>query len=189
MGGLQVKVADTTDSGTVIHIIAECQKVLLDQGIRQWAPQYPTEQDVRGGIEGGMTYLLLADGQPVGTVAMEHQMPEQAKDLPWLTPWGKSMVVHRLAVLPQHRHKGYAKYLMRFVEQKAAGSGYLSLRLGAYSENPAAVSLYEGLGYRRIGQVVVPFREKPFVCMEKLLTSASSAPEGMKKGAGGDEGV
>jgi ribosomal protein S18 acetylase RimI-like enzyme len=109
----------------------------------------------------------------VATVAVEHDTPPQVRDLPWLTrPPQRFLMVHRLAVLPPHRRRGYATYLMRFIEDLAAWDGCASVRLGVYSDNPAAVGLYDRLGYGRIGEVVMPFREKPFICMEKLVAPA-----------------
>lgn len=174
MAELVIRTATLADLETVKGILAECQRLLLAEGIRQWADQYPTEGDIRAGVEAGMTYLLLREGDPVATLAVEQDTPPQVRLLPWLTaPPQRFLMVHRLAVLPRHRGRGYAKHLMGFVEHLALAERCGSVRLGVYSDNPAALGLYEGLGYQRIGEVVMPYREKPFICMEKLLGPAA----------------
>ena len=48
-----------------------------------------------------------------------------------------------------------------------AAQGFRSIHLDCFTANPAAVALYERLGYRRTGTATM--RKGPFVCFEKLL--------------------
>jgi RimJ/RimL family protein N-acetyltransferase len=56
---------------------------------------------------------------------------------------------------------------MEFAEQRAARAGYRAVRLDAFSGNPAALRLYDRLGYRRCG--TARFRGRGFVLFEKVL--------------------
>ena len=56
---------------------------------------------------------------------------------------------------------------MDFAEEDAATKGYHTIRLDAFTQNPAAVALYERCGYRNAG--TVRFRKGIFFCYEKKL--------------------
>jgi RimJ/RimL family protein N-acetyltransferase len=53
---------------------------------------------------------------------------------------------------------------MRFTHEFACKRGYNTIRLDAFSGNPAVVALFERLGYRRAGSV--HFRKGEFYCYE-----------------------
>jgi ribosomal protein S18 acetylase RimI-like enzyme len=54
---------------------------------------------------------------------------------------------------------------MDFAEKTAAVEGYDCMRLDAFTNNTAALILYENRGYRKAG--VVRFRKGEFYCYEK----------------------
>jgi ribosomal protein S18 acetylase RimI-like enzyme len=99
-------------------------------------------------------------------VLNEHQDPEYS-DVAWAHCEGKALIVHRLSVHPDAQGQNVATRLMDFAEHRAIACGYSAIRLDAFTENPAAVLLYEKRGYRRAGTVV--FRKGPFYCFEKGL--------------------
>ena len=66
--------------------------------------------------------------------------------------------------------RGIARALMTFLESHAASSGYSSIRLDAFTQNPRAVRFYDRCEYRRAGQV--RFRKGDFTCSEKELRRA-----------------
>ena len=84
---------------------------------------------------------------------------------------------HRSAwvVLPNTHYdpeKGAAEYdsyidMLAHAETLARVQGFRSIHLDCFSANPAALALYERLGYRRTGTATM--RKGPFVCFEKLL--------------------
>ena len=57
--------------------------------------------------------------------------------------------------------------LVGFAEERARELGFRTLRLDAFTENPAAVRLYDRLGYRRAG--FVRLRKGLFHVFEKAL--------------------
>lgn len=60
--------------------------------------------------------------------------------------------LYSLAVLPKMQGKGVAKQLLATLEKASYERGRLYLRLEVAVNNKAAISLYEGLGYRVFGQ-------------------------------------
>jgi ribosomal-protein-alanine N-acetyltransferase len=56
-----------------------------------------------------------------------------------------------LAVLPRARRKGVARGLLRAVQSRLQGTGVDEIYLEVRESNRAAISLYEGEGYRPVG--------------------------------------
>lgn len=59
--------------------------------------------------------------------------------------------LYSIAVDDAARGRGIAKALLRAVERGVRGRGCTRLRLEVNQANPAAIALYEKLGYRRFG--------------------------------------
>ena len=84
-------------------------------------------------------------------------------------PWEGYLhtVEHSLYVDPAAQGRGLAKLLMAHAESLARAQGFRSIHLDCFAANPAALALYERLGYRRTGTATM--RKAPFLCFEKLL--------------------
>lgn len=59
--------------------------------------------------------------------------------------------IHRLYVLQDHWGTGAGRALMQACIEEAATRGYEAVWLGAWSENPRAVSFYRALGFTDVG--------------------------------------
>jgi ribosomal protein S18 acetylase RimI-like enzyme len=105
--------------------------------------------------------------QLVGCAALNQRQEPEYAEVDWLFKFEPIGVVHRLMVSPDHQDRGFAKVLMRGIEQEAMQRSYQAIRLDAYLHNPPALRLYAALHYRRAGQV--QFRTGPFECFEKQL--------------------
>jgi ribosomal protein S18 acetylase RimI-like enzyme len=68
---------------------------------------------------------------------------------------------------PAYQRHGLARVLMAFVEHEARRRGCRAMRLDAFTQNPHALRLYEGLGYRDAGGIRL--RKGAFRCFEKKL--------------------
>jgi GNAT superfamily N-acetyltransferase len=68
--------------------------------------------------------------------------------------------VHRVFVRTEARGTGVARALMAAIEQRAVGSGLTTLRLETGIRQPAAMRLYESLGYTPIARFP-PYEEDP----------------------------
>ena len=97
-------------------------------------------------------------------------MDDFYKQITWNTSSKKNIYLHRLAIHPDHQGQGFAKYIMKFIENFAKESGCLSVRLDTFSQNKKNNHLYSKLGYKKLGKIY--FRDQsdmPFNCYEKLL--------------------
>ena len=92
-----------------------------------------------------VTWICLADEKPTGMIRLKM---DDHPDHPELFPWLASLFVH-----PWYRKKGIASMLCRHVEKEAEHK-YNFDKL--YLFTPDAESLYERLGWKKIGTVRDP---------------------------------
>jgi ribosomal protein S18 acetylase RimI-like enzyme len=123
----------------------------------------------------GTLFVLVADGICQATVALDAYEPAEYKQVVW-TADAPALVVHRLCVDPQWQGLGLAKRMMEFAEVCAVEHRYASIRLDAYTANPAAVCLYRDRGYREAGSVFFPRRSLPSVCFERAVNERINRP-------------
>lgn len=158
------------DLSAVMALICDCIQDMQDRGIDQWGGHYPTAEIFADDIKAQTLYLARCDSKLVGVIVLtecQDQTPEW-QGIRW--SFGEpALIVHRLAVHPTWQRQGIASRLMDFAEARATQKGYVSIRLDAYTGNPAALGLYEKRGYRRVGQVRFPLRSLPGCCFEKRL--------------------
>jgi ribosomal protein S18 acetylase RimI-like enzyme len=161
-----IRAATQDDLPCLARIVAQTISAMNAQGICQLDSHYPSTADLEADILQRSLYVITYGDAPRGLVALnDHQEPEYASLL-W-SHSGPSLVVHRLAIAPSCQGKGLAGKLMDFTESYARSKGYASIRLDAFSENPAACRLYQRRGYRHVGDV--RFRMGLFHCYEKVL--------------------
>jgi GNAT superfamily N-acetyltransferase len=147
---------------------AACIDSMRASGIDQWDDLYPTADLFhRDCIENNLFALRDDRMRLVGCAALDQRQEPEYSEVDWLFKPERIGVVHRLMLSPEHQGNGYAKVLMRGIEQEATLRSYQAIRLDAYLHNPPALRLYAGLRYRSAGQV--QFRTGPFECFEKQI--------------------
>jgi putative acetyltransferase len=106
-------------------------------------------------------------------LAINEKFPEEYNAVDWKITGGKNLALHRLCVKPGMQGKGFAKKLVIFAENFASMNHYKSIRLDAFSKNPAALKLYESMGYNKAGSC--NFRKGLFFCFEKEMIQLRKA--------------
>ena len=87
--------------------------------------------------KGGHVYLAYAAGEAVGTVAL---VPMD----------GGELELSKMAVAPHLRGQGLGRRLLRHAISEARRLGAASLFLGSSTKLPAAVHLYESVGFEHL---------------------------------------
>jgi GNAT superfamily N-acetyltransferase len=154
------------DLQSVLAMIRKATRKMNDRGIFQWDDIYPNRSILKRDIERQQMYLIENDGTHAGVITLNEEAPPEYDDVPWAYQ-GKVLVVHRLTIDPKHQGKKLASKLMDFAEEEATRRGYDTVRLDAFTLNPAALALYHRRGYREAG--TVRFRKGVFFCYEKPL--------------------
>ena len=120
---MTIREANEGDIGTLVTLlresfrdVAERFELTVENCPKNLA--FCTDQRIKGDIERGLSYYILEqDDRPCGCVALEKASPEVC-------------YLERLAVLPEHRRKGYGKMLVEHIFDKAAENGSQHVDIG-----------------------------------------------------------
>ncbi|MCI2106628.1 MAG: GNAT family N-acetyltransferase [Intestinimonas sp.] len=162
-----VRKATLADLPEVVSLFKKAIHRMSDNGIYQWDDIYPDEKILKRDIAGDTLYLYTLDGQPASVFVLNQICDSEYSDGSWKYPLSSYAVVHRLCVNPAFQHMGIGTRTMLQVEILAKSMGIESIRLDAFSLNPAALRLYDKLGYAKTGAVT--FRKGLFYLFEKKL--------------------
>ncbi len=115
-----------------------------------WNENYPTQIEAEGDIAAQTLYLLKKGGDIIGCISLE---PESADDdLNWRTCDGNHREIVRVAVLPEHQGKGYAKIMVAMLIDEMKKQNVSSLHLLVAKSNPPAIRTYSDNGFEIIGE-------------------------------------
>ncbi len=151
----------------VMMLIRKAISEMKSKEIEQWDHIYPDWKTIHNDLDSGTMYAAVENEIIVGVVAVNEEQDPSYSSVSWSVNAGKVLVVHRLCIDPDQQGKGIAKALMRFVEQFALENKYGSIRLDAFSLNPAANKLYKNLNYSFRGTVYL--RKGEFYLYEKEI--------------------
>jgi len=142
------------DEQEIIAMTKLCAADLISKGISQWDENYPDLNTIRTDIHQGELFKYVLDDTVVGIVVLNENQDPEYSELNWITPDNsRNLVVHRLAVHPEHQGKGIARQLMDFAEERAKRDGYESIRLDTFTQNKRNQKFYDNRGYQRTGEV------------------------------------
>lgn len=65
----------------------------------------------------------------------------------WIDSENKQAFLYYIAVLPEHRRKGFASAALTALEAMVRAAGCISLGLNVFSSNHGAIALYRKLGF------------------------------------------
>ena len=164
-----IRPAQKNDVPALLALVARVVPLMRAGGNLQWDDAYPNRQVFEHDIELGQLWVAEMDGAVAAVAAIAHdQEPEYAQ-----ADWDISepaIVVHRLAVDPEHRGAGLATALMLQAEVVARANGIGVVRVDTNTENPATQRLLPKLGYTPAGEIELKFRPGlRFLCYEKRL--------------------
>ncbi|HMJ06517.1 MAG TPA: GNAT family N-acetyltransferase [Chthoniobacterales bacterium] len=118
----------------------------------------PTMPDSRGMDAPEAAFLIARDGaRPIGCVGLRPIAADIAE-------------VKRLYVQPGSRRAGVARRLMEALEAEARAAGFKEIWLETGLGQPAAITLYESLGYEKIASFGEYAHDPVSVCYGKRLT-------------------
>ncbi|MCR9174052.1 MAG: GNAT family N-acetyltransferase [bacterium] len=155
----------------ILELTRACGRHMRENGIDQWDENYPNLESLSRDIASETLFAYRENGEILGIIVLnETQDPEYA-EVNWSTQESdRNIVVHRLAVSPQHQGKGIARKIMDFAEGWARENGFDAIRLDTYSQNPRNQRFYKKRGYTELGSVYLSYKkEHPYFCYELLL--------------------
>jgi ribosomal protein S18 acetylase RimI-like enzyme len=166
---MNIETASINDLKSIKSLYITVTNHLRKNGVYQWDLFYPNRWVIGKDLKGGHLHAILNDGICIGAVVLNEDQSSKYASLPWSDSKGRPAVIHRLAVHPDSQGRGIGKQLLLYAEELAKSQEYTSIRLDAYSANPAAIKMYERADYSPVGQIQFPFRKHPYQCFEKVL--------------------
>ena len=136
-------------------------------GINQWDSIYPNEEVIQNDIISGQMLLGEVDGKIASIFTINQDYDTEYKDGNWQYADASFSVVHRLCVNPDFQGKGIGKKTVLHIEAILRDKEVETIRLDAFSLNPVSVKMYEGLGFKKAGEV--NWRKGLFYLYEKKL--------------------
>lgn len=163
---MTIRPAQADETQTVVSVLrSACATVARRFGLTEEncpkSPAFYTEDRARADFEQGVQYYLLEEqGVVCGCVALEKARPEIG-------------YLERLAVLPEHRSKGFGSALVRYVLAQARSMRLERVGIAIISEDEPLKEWYRQFGFVLTG--TRKFDHLPFVVafMEKELREPS----------------
>ncbi len=165
---MEIKKLLKEDVSNAMELVSEAAAALSESGIDQWDEQYPSNTDIESDIVNGEAFGLFESGRLTSYMVLNQYNDPQYIDIKFKSDDTGALTMHRLAVAPDRQRQGLADRMINFAEDYARSNGYVSIRLDAFSLNPAALGLYEKHNYQQVGTVL--FRKGSFHIFEKILS-------------------
>ena len=165
-----IRKATLNDIAPILSLTRDCARYMISQGIYQWNTEYPDRATFENDIKRKELYVLESDNKIRGCIVISTFRDPFYDAVKWLTPHGRNLYIHRLAVAPEYQGHGYARQLMDFAERYGIENNYSSIRLDTFSRNPRNQKFYELRNYKRLEDIFFPRQsEYPFYCYERIL--------------------
>lgn len=135
---------------------------------------YPTKSTAEQAVERGDLYVQEENGKIVGSGILNSNCNDIYRAVSWNFPCKdeEALILHTLAVSPEHFNKGYGKKFFEFYENFARGKGYSVLRIDTQERNARARAIYKKLGYIETDIVLCDFcglKKVRLVLLEKKV--------------------
>lgn len=163
--------ATINDLSTIWEIIQGAIERRKKDGSNQWQDGYPNLSVLENDITNGNGFVLVDTNEIVGYCAiLINDEPEYERIVgKWITN-SDFVVYHRVAIAEEHLGKGYAKTMMRFIEEFAIQNGISSIKVDTNFDNLAMLKLLTDFGYVYCGEVY--FRGSARKAFEKVVNKA-----------------
>ena len=111
---------------------------------------HPSDEMIQNSIDREELYVLADGDEIVACVIANAEKVDGYSDAPWQIDSDEVIVLHVLAVHPNHRGKGLAQRLVENIIEQERKVGKKTLRLDVIENNTTAEKLYQKLGFQYI---------------------------------------
>lgn len=167
---MEFRKAVESDIDRIMDIIKQAQAYFKEQGIDQWQNNYPNRGVIRDDIEKGYGYVLLKEGQIIGTVAVSfdgEKTYDKIYDGKWISNFDYA-VIHRLAIDSNFKGQGLASVIIKNIEKMCLARGIHSIRIDTHEDNKSMQRLIEKNGFQYCGIIYLEDNSKR-LAFEKLI--------------------
>ena len=163
--------AEANDLSSVMRIYRDAQTFMEEHKNPQWLKGFPDENDVKGGILGGLMYVVTSGNEIAAVFSATGYDGDYDKiNGKWLTQGDGYLAVHRVAVDGGFRGTGAAKYILNFAAEEIAKSrGRISIRMDTHEKNIPMRALLSSQGFVQCGTVTLIRDDTSRLAFEKIL--------------------
>ena len=165
---MQYRLGRSDDLPEICSLIEAAKRLMSEQGIEQWDDKYPILEDFEKDIRKETLYLAITENQVAAIYVINEECDKEYDKCNWENK--HPCFIHRLCVSPFLQNRGIGNAILKHIETQLIETGYDSVRLDVFTQNPYALRLYEKNGYVRRGYA--DWRKGRFLLMEKKLDRA-----------------
>lgn len=166
-----IRIATESDLPGIMAMVGLVVAQMRAEGSDQWSESYPSCADFSADLGRGELFVEAVDEGPIevrAVACLNRKEPMEYGSVHWSRE-GRATVLHRLAVHPDCRGRGFAKGLFLFAEDLARRNGTGYLRSDTYSLNERMNALFARMGYARTGVIAFAGHRAEFYCYDKAI--------------------
>ncbi len=116
---------------------------------------YPTKEYLKDAIRKTELYIGTIGNELISSMILNQKTSDGYDKVSWPTDAENQdiLVIHLLALCPNHIGKGYAQAMVRFAFEKAKEMKCKVIRLDILAKNTPSAKLYEKMGFHRIASI------------------------------------
>jgi GNAT superfamily N-acetyltransferase len=162
--------AHLNDVERVMLIIAQAKTQMKRLGSKQWQEDYPAISDIEKDIARNTAFVLCIESTVIayGSISVNGEPAYTQPSVHWQTE-GDYIVVHRLAVADEMKHKGVASHFFHEAARYALSKGISLFRVDTNFDNHYMLQLLDRADFKYCGDVVYDRGRGSRKAFEKLL--------------------
>lgn len=164
---MEYRLGEMDDLDNICRLVTLATDTMERQKIYQWDELYPIREDFIADIQKETLYAVIDNSALIAIYVLSRECDEEYHKCRWEFDDETACVIHRLCVLPDVQNRGIGEKILCHIEEQLRNSGFESVRLDVFSENPYAIRLYQKNGFIKRGHV--DWRKGLFWFMEKKL--------------------
>lgn len=150
-----IRPAVYADIKGIMQLIKHAQALLAAKNIDQWQDNYPNIQTIQNDIDHGYSHVIEDDkGHLLATamISFDGEPTYQHIDGQWLSDKdAQYTVVHRIAVHPNNKRQGIARFILNWVYERLSQENAQSFRIDTHKHNTAMQKLLDSMGFQYCG--------------------------------------
>lgn len=155
-----IRIATMKDLDRIDEIAVMTIDDMARSQIPQWDMSYPRKEHYKLDVDRGDLFVFEQEGIIVGAMTLRiEQDPPYETITGWLSPHGKSFVIHRVIVDPNYRRQGVFHQLLTHAIDVTNQYGFQSIKIDTHKENYKMRQFLESHGFQYIGYLDVINRE------------------------------
>ncbi len=155
---MTIRRTTAADIDEIVPILDEARRTIAALGINQWQDGYPNRESIEADLEKDYSYVLVHDGQVIGTFALipdGEPLYDVIENGHWTTGDDNRNynAVHRVAIAVASRGSGASTEMIHFVAERTRKEGKTSVRIDTHEGNLVMRRMLEKHGFVHCGTI------------------------------------